>query len=299
LSFVGDYDGDGKSDVAVWRPSDAVWYIVKSSDGNAMYLQFGIAGDVPVPAKYDSDNKTDLAVWRPSEGTWYIQQSTNQTVVTHQLGSDTAKDILVPADYDGDNKADPAIWQASNSTWTIKQSSDNQVVTKQLGATGDVAVPSSYIRRSSAPRGQSVEIPRDGLASVSYDTQTNRINNAGWEYDVAGNQTRTLSQDGQNFQRFEYDAANRLVKVKNDSGTTIQSFTYGASNQRLITQDGDEQSNVRTYYSSIGGSVLAEYVETQSQPSNPQWSKNYVFFAIPSPKFWTTILVAVCCGCRT
>jgi RHS repeat-associated protein len=278
IAAVGDYDGDGKSDVAVWRPSDGVWYIVKSSDGNPMYLQFGIAGDVPVPAKYDGDAKTDLAVWRPSEGTWYIQQSTNNQTVTHQLGSDTVRDILVPADYDGDNKADVAVWQQSNSTWTIKQSSDNQVVTKQLGASGDIAVPSSYIRRSSAPRGQSVEIPRDGLASVSYNTQTNRINTSGWEYDVAGNQTRVLAQGEQSWNRFEYDAANRLVKVKNDSGTTIQSFVYGATNQRLITQDGNEQSNNRTYYASVGGSVLAEYQETSSQPNTPQWSKNYVFF---------------------
>jgi RHS repeat-associated protein len=277
IAAVGDYDGDGKSDVAVWRPSDAVWYIVKSSDGNPMYLQFGLAGDVPVPAKYDSDNKTDLAVWRPSDGTWYIQQSTNNQMVTHQLSSDVARDILVPADYDGDNKADVAVWQQSNGSWTIKQSSDNQVVTKQLGATGDIAVPSSYIRRSSAPRGQSVEIPRDGLANVSYNTETNRINNTGWEYDVAGNQTRTLAQGEQSWNRFEYDAANRLVKVKDDSNNTIQSFVYGATNARLITQDGDEQSNNRTYYAADDGITIAEYVETASQPNAPTWSKSYVF----------------------
>jgi RHS repeat-associated protein len=244
-----------------------------------MYLQFGVAGDVPVPAKYDSDNKTDLAVWRPSEGTWYIQQSTNQTVVTHQLGSDVAKDILVPADYDGDNKADVAVWQQSNGSWTIKQSSDNQIVTQQLGATGDVAVPSSYIRRSSAPRGQSVEIPRDGLASVSYDTQTNRINNTGWEYDVAGNQTRALAQDGQNWLRFEYDVAGSLVKVKNDSGETLQSYVYGVTNKRLVTQDSNENSSIRTYYAWSGNRVVAEYNESSQNPDQPQWIKSYVFLS--------------------
>jgi RHS repeat-associated protein len=86
-----------------------------------------------------------------------------------------------------------------------------------------------------------------------------------------------LAQGEQSWNRFEYDAANRLVKVKNDSGTTIQSFVYGATNQRLITQDGDEQSNNRTYYAWAGGNVVAEYNETNALPTSPQWSKSYIF----------------------
>ncbi len=44
----GDYDGDGKFDAAVFRPSDTNWYIQMSTGGN-LILQFGIAGDRPVP----------------------------------------------------------------------------------------------------------------------------------------------------------------------------------------------------------------------------------------------------------
>ncbi|MEP6945215.1 MAG: hypothetical protein ABJA02_04805, partial [Acidobacteriota bacterium] len=40
-----DYDGDGKTDESVFRPSDNVWYLNRSQAGFAGY-QFGAAGDV-------------------------------------------------------------------------------------------------------------------------------------------------------------------------------------------------------------------------------------------------------------
>src|SRR5205807_10649296 len=114
-------------------------------------------------------------------------------------------------------------------------------------------------------------IPRDGLASLSYAPSSNRITTDGFAYDAAGNQTRALIPGSStNSQRYQYDAANRLVKVKNDSGTTIAIYTYGDSNERLIAQDGDENSSYRTYYVGEAGSVTAEYTETPSSPTTPQ-----------------------------
>jgi hypothetical protein len=69
----GDYDGDGKADIAVWRSSDASWRVRSSSTTSTSVLYWGLGSDVPVPGDYDRDGKTDPAVFRA--GMWYIAQS--------------------------------------------------------------------------------------------------------------------------------------------------------------------------------------------------------------------------------
>ena len=65
-----DYDGDGKTDYALFRPAEGKWHVLKSSNFSEALLQFGAIGDIPVPGDYDGDGITDHAVFRPSNGSW-------------------------------------------------------------------------------------------------------------------------------------------------------------------------------------------------------------------------------------
>lgn len=71
----GDFDGDGEMDAAVFRASNAVWYVLQSSNLQVRYQYWGLASDRRVTADYDGDGKTDFAVFRPSSNTWYVLNS--------------------------------------------------------------------------------------------------------------------------------------------------------------------------------------------------------------------------------
>ena len=114
----GDFDGDGKWDVAVLQGESSTpnmfWLVQNSHDGSMTAQHWGLSTDTPVPQDYDGDGKTDFAVFR--QGWWYILRSSDGQFQAEKFGLSTDSP-LQGGDYDGDGKDDLATVRGEGGGW--------------------------------------------------------------------------------------------------------------------------------------------------------------------------------------
>jgi hypothetical protein len=241
-----DFDGDGKSDFSIYRPSVGEWWYLRSSDGGNRAFQFGTASDKIVPADYTGDGKTDFAFYRPSTGQWFILRSEDFSYYAFPFG--IAEDIPAPADYDGDGKADAAVYRPSTNVWYILKSTGG-VTIQQYGASGDAPVPADY--------------DGDGKADLAlYNSSTSswrvRTTNSSSVFSISGANVfkpvpADYTGDGKADLAF-YDPAIGAWLVMRSEDRTTYLVRFGASGDipASADYDGDGKADLAIYRPSTG-----------------------------------------------
>jgi hypothetical protein len=123
FAIGGDFDGDNKDDIAVYRPAAApnsYFYILQSANNTLVARELGATGDDPtVVGDYDGDNKDDMAVYREgaaagAQSFWYYRPSTAPTTIVY-VPYGTIGDTAIPGDFDGDGKNDFTIQRSAGN----------------------------------------------------------------------------------------------------------------------------------------------------------------------------------------
>ena len=120
----GDYDGDGTSDIAIFRGSSGLWAV-----RNITRLYFGSSSDIPASGDYSADGSADIALYRSATGLWAVRGLT-------RLYFGGASDLPIPGDYDGDGYCDAGLFRRSTGLWAIRD-----LTRVYFGAVSDLPVP--------------------------------------------------------------------------------------------------------------------------------------------------------------
>ncbi len=123
----GDYNGDGRDEIAVFRPSSGLWAV-----RGVTRVYFGGFSDIPVPGDYDGDGRTDIGIFRGLSGLWAVRGVTRA-----YFGG--GSDIPVPGDYAGSGRCDIGIFRPSAGLWAIRGQTR-----LYFGTSGDQPLPGSY-----------------------------------------------------------------------------------------------------------------------------------------------------------
>jgi hypothetical protein len=162
LPVTGDWNGDGRDDIGVWRPSTRKFLLDSNGNntwdtatgGDTLTGRFGLSTDHPVSGDWNGDGRDDVGVWRPSTARFLLDTNGNDTwdgvtggdTLTASFGLST--DLPVIGDWNGDGKDDIGVWRPSTARFLLDSNGNNtwggvaggDTLTASFGLSSDLPV---------------------------------------------------------------------------------------------------------------------------------------------------------------
>lgn len=117
LPVAGDWNGDGRDDIGVFRPSTGEWWLrefefsaspdIPPPPDTIRYFRWASPGDIPVAGDWSGRGRAWVGVFRPSTATWYLRYGNGPGAET---GGPGAPNYLVFSFANGTDRPVAGAW---------------------------------------------------------------------------------------------------------------------------------------------------------------------------------------------
>lgn len=168
-----DYDGDSKTDIALFNRNSSTWHILRSSTASNQPPNVWCSGldEIPIPADLEGDSKADLSCYNSTDRRWPTLLSSNSSYYTKSFNTNVS-DISIYSDIDGDNKSDFIVYNPGIQSFSVYLAVDCKETPSggfSCGGGGNVATK-SIIVKVGKPTSRVVTSDYDGDGKIDLAT---------------------------------------------------------------------------------------------------------------------------------